>query len=87
MTRISVDVHLLVNRPFYLSIKLSGNFEWKNMESKPQPERTPNIQAVKGERQGVENRLNFLVRRGKGGFLTQFVCEVGEATKCLESGK
>ena len=71
---LSVDVNLLVNRPkLYLSNKLSGNFEWNNMELLTAGT-YPNIQAVRGERQGVENRLYFLVRRGRGGFsLNSFV--------------
>ncbi|MDD7438758.1 MAG: hypothetical protein PUK66_08000 [Bacteroidales bacterium] len=71
---LSVDVNLLVNRPkLYLSNKLSGNFEWNNMELLTAGT-YPNSQAVRGERQGVENRLYFLVRRGRGGFsLNSFV--------------
>ncbi|WP_211639949.1 carboxypeptidase-like regulatory domain-containing protein [Porphyromonas levii] len=71
---LSVDVNLLVNRPkLYLSNKLSGNFEWNNVELLTAGT-YPNVQAVKGERQGVENRLNVLVRRGRGGFsLNSFV--------------
>lgn len=71
---LSVDVNLLVNRPkLYLSNKLSGNFEWNNIELLTAGT-YPNSQTVRGERQSLENRLNLLVRKGKGGFsLNSFV--------------
>lgn len=61
---LSMDLHLLINRPqLYLSNKLSGDFEWDRSELLTAGT-YPNSQALRGERQRLENRLNLLIRKG-----------------------
>lgn len=61
---LSMDLHLLINRPrLYLSNKISGDFEWDRSELLTSGT-YPNSQALRGERQRLENRLNLLIRKG-----------------------
>lgn len=71
---LSIEANLLINKPkFYLSNKLSGTLDWNNMDLMTKGTYS-NHQTLRGERQGIENRLNFFVRKGGRGFsLNSFV--------------
>lgn len=64
---LSVETNLLINKPqLYLSNKLSGDFAWNSVNLITMGT-YPNDQVLRGEQQGIENRLNLLIRKGNGG--------------------